>query len=189
MKRASLGRRGEGSAPIYLGALNDGMLRLAAEIADGVILNFTSPRQVKRAVDLIRVVRREAALDGPFEVAVFFRATVTDDQARAWPRYQQELLTYLMSPVYQKFFDADGWGELCQSTVQLWTTGQRESALAGIPATFIQERALVGRSTEIKLQLQGYAEAGMDTAFVLPLPLAGDDYFRGCTAIIDELAN
>jgi len=188
MKRASLARRGQQSVPIYLGALNDGMLRLAAEIADGVILNFISPPQVQRAVELIRSVRKEAALDGPFEVAVFFRATVTDDVALALPRYQQELLTYLMSPVYQKFFAADDWGALCESTAQLWKAGEREAALAGISAEFIQQRVLVGTAPHIKQQLESYAEAGMDTAFILPVPPAGADYFPGSKAIIDALA-
>ena len=188
MRRSSLARRSQGSIPIYLGALNDGMLRLAAEIADGVILNFVSTRQVKRAVDLVRATRRDLRLDAPFEVAVFFRATVTDDIAPVLPRYQQEMLTYLMSPVYQKFFGADGWGELCESTARRWTTGERESALANIPATFIQERALVGSASAIKVQLQAYAEAGMDTAFILPVPPPGADHFTGSIAIVDALA-
>lgn len=188
MRRASLSRRNPQSVPIYLAALNEGMLRLAAEIADGVILNFVSPRQVNRAVDLIRAVRKEAGLTAPFEIAVFFRATVTDDEAASLPRYQQELLTYLMSPVYQKFFDADGWGELCESTAKLWTSGERDAALAGIPAEFIHERALVGNAPDLKLQLERYADAGMDTAFILPVPSAGGDYFAGSTAIIDAVA-
>ena len=188
MRRSSLARRGNEPVPIYLAALNDGMLRLAAEIADGVILNFISPRQVKRAVELIAAVRSERGLESPFEVAVFFRATVTEEPATALPRYQQELLTYLMSPVYQKFFAADGWGELAASTQQQWNGGEREAALAGIPQQFIQERALLGTANAIKAQLDEYAQAGMDTAFILPVPTPGEEYFAGSTAIIDSLA-
>lgn len=187
MKRASLARRGQQSVPIYLAALNDGMIRLAAEIADGVILNFVSARQVKRAVELIKSVRAEAALAGPFEVCVFFRATVTDSPPDSLPRYQQELLTYLMSPVYQKFFKADGWESLCQTTARLWSSGEREAALAGIPSEFIHERALVGPAPDLKFQLEAYADAGMDTAFIMPVPPGGTDFFQGCMGIIDAL--
>ncbi|MGE3076130.1 MAG: LLM class F420-dependent oxidoreductase [Dehalococcoidia bacterium] len=189
MKRASLARRGQYAVPIYLAALNDGMLRLAAEIADGVILNFVSTRQVKRAVDLIRTFRTARNLAEPFEIAVFFRATVTNDIAVVLPRYQQEMLTYLMSPVYQKFFSADGWANLCESTQRLWVDGERERALAEIPAAFIQERALVGTAATIKHQLDLYAEAGMDTAFILPVPVPGEEYFAASAAILDSLAN
>lgn len=188
MKRASLARRGAAPIPIYLAALNDGMMRLAAEIADGVILNFVSARQVRRSVELLRKVRAERSLDGPFEVCVFFRATVTDDSPASLSRYQQEMLTYLMSPVYQKFFEADGWGDLCRSTVKLWTGGEREAALAGIPQAFIEERALLGRAPALKAQLAEYADAGMDTAFILPVPRPGADYYGDSRAIVEELS-
>ena len=188
MKRSSLARRSQAPVPIYLGALNDGMLKLAAEIGDGVILNFVSTRQVKHSVELIRSERERLGLSKQFEVCVFFRATVTDDPGEVLARYQQELLTYLMSPVYQKFFEADGWGDLCRSTVQQWGAGEREPALAGIPAKFIDERALVGSARALKAHLEEYAEVGMDTAFVLPVPRPHDDYYAGSTAIVDALA-
>ncbi len=176
MRRASLAARPLLEVPIYLAALNDGMLRLAARAGDGVILNFVSPRQVKRAVELVRAVRSEAGLTSPFEVTVFFRATVVDDPSAALARYQQELLTYLLAPVYQRFFTADGWGELSQSTATLWERGEREAALAGVPMEFIHERALVGSAASISGQLDEYAAAGMDTAFVLAVPLPGSDF-------------
>ncbi len=187
MKRSSLAKKSPAPIPIYLAALNDGMLKLAAEVADGVILNFVSTRQVKHSVDLIQSVRAAAGLSASFEVCVFFRATVTEDRLASLPRYQQEMLTYLMSPVYQKFFGADGWGELCRSTVKLWTGGEREAALAGIPLEFVTERALVGPAVELKAQLADYAAAGMDTAFILPVPAPGSEYYAGSTAIVDAL--
>ena len=188
MKRSSLARRSPAPIPIYLAALNDGMLKLAATIADGVILNFVSTRQVKHSVDLIGAEREKAGLTGPFEVCVFFRATVTDDANSFLPRYQQELLTYLMSPVYQKFFEADGWGDLCRSTAKKWTAGEREAALGDIPLKFIGERALVGNAASLKSQLDEYAVAGMDTAYILPVPAPGAEYYPGSRAIVDALA-
>lgn len=187
MKRSSLARKSQAPIPIYLAALNDGMLKLAAEVADGVILNFVSTRQVRHSVELIHAERARLGLTGPFEVCVFFRATVTDDTAASLPRYQQELLTYLMSPVYQKFFEGDGWGDLCRSTVKQWGAGEREAALAGIPAEFIGERALLGSADALRGQLADYAGAGMDTAFILPVPAPGAEYYAGSRAIIDAL--
>lgn len=187
MKRASLAKKTTAPIPIYLGALNEGMMKLAAEIADGVILNFVSARQVRRSVDLIRSVRTAVGLTAPFEVCVFFRATVTGEPETSLPRYQQEMLTYLMSPVYQKFFARDGWGELCQSTVELWTSGKREEALARIPLQFVQERALLGPASALTAQLDEYAAAGMDTAFVLPVPVPGVEFYAGSREIVDAL--
>src|SRR5690242_294528 len=51
MNRSSLARKSQAPIPIYLGGLNDGMLKLVAQIGDGVILNFVSTRQVKHSVE------------------------------------------------------------------------------------------------------------------------------------------
>lgn len=188
MRRANLGVRNPRAVPIHLAALNDRMLRLAAEIADGVILNFVSTRQVKRAVELTREARRAAGIEAPFEVSVFFRCTVTGEPQQALPRYQQELLTYLLAPVYQTFFARDGWADLCQSTIERWGKGEREAALAAVPMEFIAERALIGTRSSIHAQLDAYAGAGMDNAIVLPVPIPGSDYAESCTGIIEALA-
>ena len=69
--------------PIYLAALNDKMLELAGEIADGVILNFVTQADVEHA--MTRVAAGAAKVGRSlenFETLVFFRATVTDDYER-----------------------------------------------------------------------------------------------------------
>ncbi len=188
MKRASLAVRSPNAVPIHLAALNDGMLRLAGEAADGAILNFVSTRQVRRSVEIMHAARKAAGIDTPFEVSVFFRCTVTDDPAAALPRYQQELLTYLLAPVYQAFFARDGYADLVEVTNERWSDGQREAALNGVPMEFIAERALIGTAESIHARLEAYGEAGMNNAIVLPVPIPGTDYGEACTTIIEALA-
>lgn len=188
MRRANLGVRSPRQVPIHLAALNDSMLRLAGEMGDGAILNFVSPAQVKRSVKIMKDARAAAGVTSPFEVSIYFRATVTENPEEALPRYQQELLTYVLAPLYQTFFAQDGYEELCKSTAELWGRGEREAALSGIPLSFIGERALVGTPEHIAGQLGTYAEAGMDTALIMPVPIPGTDYLESCQAMIEALA-
>ncbi|MBA4179291.1 MAG: hypothetical protein C0506_01755 [Anaerolinea sp.] len=187
MRRASLSSRNPRQVPIHLAALNDAMLRLAGEIGDGAILNFVSPAQVRRSVGIMKEARATAGIDAPFEVSIYFRATVTDDPELALPRYQQELLTYVLAPVYQTFFARDGYAELCATTTERWGRGEREAALKGVPMSFIAERALIGTAASIRKQLEDYAAAGMDTAFIMPVPIPGSDYPRSCREMIEAL--
>jgi alkanesulfonate monooxygenase SsuD/methylene tetrahydromethanopterin reductase-like flavin-dependent oxidoreductase (luciferase family) len=189
MRRASLAVRNPRPAPpIHLAALNDAMLRLAGEVGEGGILNFISPSQTRRSVQIMKEARAAAGVNDPFEVSIYFRATVTDNPALALARYQQELLTYLLSPVYQTFFAQDGWGQLCQTTAELWAKGEREAALTGIPLDFITQRVLIGTPASIHGHLAAYAEAGMDTAFIMPVPIPGTDYAASCREMIEALA-
>ena len=188
LRRASLGVRSPRQVPIHLAALNDAMLRLAGEIGDGAILNFVSPSQVKRSVAIMREARAAAGVTAPFEVSIYFRVTVTAKPEAALPRYQQELLTYVLAPVYQNFFAQDGYEALCKSTAELWGRGEREAALSGIPLTFAAERALIGTRTHISGQLREYAAAGMDTALIMPVPIPGTDYYESCESMIEALS-
>lgn len=188
IRRASLGVRSPRQVPIHLAALNDSMLRLAGEVGDGAILNFVSPAQVRRSVGIMKDARAAAGVSAPFEVSIYFRATVTKNPEETLPRYQQELLTYVLAPVYQTFFAQDGYEGLCKTTAELWGRGERETALKGIPMRFIAERCLVGTPDHIAGQLRAYADAGMDTALIMPVPIPGTDYLESCQAMIEALA-
>ena len=188
-RRAQLATPQQQNVPIYLAALNDRMLELAGEIADGVILNFVTPADVKHARKLVAVGAERAgrSLDG-FEIVVFFRATVAEDYAAARERYRRELLTYVMAPVYQRMFAREGFADACTEVEALWRDRKREQALAAVPDSLIRERALIGSADEIGERLATYAEAGMASTMIVPVPMPESDYLADCVRTIDVLA-
>lgn len=189
-RRAQLASAPERRIPIYLAALNDRMLELAGEIADGVILNFVTPADVAHARERAAAGARRAgrSLDG-FEVVVFFRATVTDDYGEARERYQRELFTYAMAPVYQRMFGRAGQREACLEVQRLWRAGQRQEALDAVPESLIRERTLVGPADGLRERLDAYAAAGVDSALVFPVAVPDrGEYVADCVRTIDALA-
>ena len=179
----------ESPPPIYLGALNDRMLELAGEIADGAILNFVTVADVAHAKERIAAgaARVGRDLDG-FELMVFFRATVTDNYARVRHRYQRELLTYVMAPVYERMFAREGFGEACAEVQALWRARERDRALEAVPESLIRERTLVGTAEEINERLAAYAAAGMDATMTIPVAIPDADYTADCARIIEAMA-
>ncbi|HEY8490760.1 MAG TPA: LLM class F420-dependent oxidoreductase [Dehalococcoidia bacterium] len=176
-RRAALGVRAAAAPPIFLGALNDRMLELAGEVADGVILNFASLRSVGRALERIEAgAVRGGRSRGDVEVAVFFRATLTPDIQPVRERYARELLPYLLAPVYRRMFAAEGLDGVCAAVAEAWSQGRRAEALRVVPEELVRERALVGTPEACHARLQAYAAAGVDTAIVLPVPRPDRDY-------------
>lgn len=186
--RAQLTIRPDGRVPVYIAALNDRMLELAGEIADGVLLNFVTVADVRHARERVAAgaARAGRSLDN-FEIVVYFRATVTDDFEAVRDRYQRELFTYVMAPVYQQLFQREGHGRACREVEKRWKAGAREQALASIPPPLIHDRTLVGTTAEIERRLQEYAGAGMDAAIVLPVAIPDREYIPDCLRIIDAL--
>ncbi len=188
-RRASLAAPPKSEVPIYLAALNDHMLQLAGEIADGVILNFVSTGDLAHAKEQ---VAEGASLAGRsldnFEFVIFFRSTVTEDYELVRERYQRELLTYVMAPVYQKMFAREGHAELCQQIQSLWRDGERETALATLPETFIRDRTLIGSAEDIRARLVGYQEVGLDSSMIFPVAIPTKDYFDDTLRTVEALA-
>ena len=187
-RNASLSARPGASVPIYLAALNDRMLELAGEIADGVILNFASLDYVARARERLAAgaARAGRSMDD-LEVVIYFRCSVTDNYASVRERYQRELLTYVLAPVYQKMFGRDGFGPMCGEVESLWKAGERAAALAAIPDGFVRDRALVGTADGAAGSLERYFDAGVDAAIVLPVPAPESNYLGECERMVTEL--
>lgn len=187
-RRAQLAARPPARIPVYLAALNDRMLELAGEIADGVVLNFVTMADVAHAKRRVAAGAARVGRDlADFELMVFFRATVTDDYEAVRERYQRELFTYVMAPVYQRMFAREGFGDACQEIQALWRGRERQRALDSIPPALIRERTLIGTATEIRGRLQGYADAGVDSTITFPVAIPDRDYLSDCGRIIEAL--
>lgn len=188
-RRAQLAAEPPARTPIYLAALNDRMLEVAGAIADGVVLNFVTVEDVRHARARIAAGAASVgrALEN-FELMVLFRASVTDDYASVRQRYQRELLTYAMAPVYARMFARQGHGQACRDVQALWRAGERQQALDAVPDALIKARALIGAPAALRNRLAGYAAAGMDSALVAPVALPDRDRGEDIANIIQALA-
>ncbi len=163
--------------PIYIAALNNRMLQLAGEVADGVLLNFVSVNDLKHARTQIELgaARSGRSLEG-FETMIFFRATVTDNYEQVKHRYQRELFTYVMAPVYQDMFAREGYRDACIEAGELWRNRQRDEALEAVPEALIRDRTLIGSPGEIAERLSEYRAAGLDGCMVFPVAVPDAEY-------------
>jgi 5,10-methylenetetrahydromethanopterin reductase len=96
-RTAALGVTELPPAPVYLAALGPQMLRLAGEVADGVLLNWATPEHI--ALSRTRVDEGAArAGRGPGEVplTMYIRVCIDDDVAAARQALGMQVLGYAM---------------------------------------------------------------------------------------------
>ena len=96
--------------PIYLAGLSPGMLRLAGEIADGVILWLCNPNYIRDVVvPTVREGREKAGreLEG-FDIVAAVPSAVTDDPGAARERLRGELVPYFNLPYYRAMLERSG---------------------------------------------------------------------------------
>jgi probable F420-dependent oxidoreductase len=153
--------------PIYIAALREGMLRVAGEVGDGVILNWLSPDDVPRSVGVVRAAAERAGRD-PAAIEVTARLFVNLDP----PGPESDLVVrrhiagYLNVPVYRAFQQWLGRSDALGPMWSAWEAGDRRGAVAAIPERVIEDLMPRGPLPHLKARLQRYLDRGIDTAFL-----------------------
>ena len=154
--------------PVYLAGLSPGMLRLAGEIADGVVLWLCNPNYIRDVVvPTVREGREKAGRDAEgFDIVAAVPSAVTDDPEAARERLRQELVPYFNLPYYRAMLDRSGL-----------------DPDAGATDEFIDLLGAIGSADEARASVRRYAEAGTTSPCVGGI--SGADFDR----TLDELAH
>ena len=115
--------------PIYLAALNPPMLRLAGEMADGVLFNYSPAAAIAPMIAEVRKGAQAAGRDpSKIDFAMYIRCCVTDDVQTAMQAYKRELSAYGFVDPYVHMFTKYGFGDDMQGFRKLWQEGKRAEA-------------------------------------------------------------
>lgn len=148
------------SVPIWISALGPKTMRLAGEIADGVLLNWCTPERVRQAKSLVQEGAQAAGRD-PDEVTVaaYVRACVGQEPEHAFPALKTAVYQYASIPHYRRQFEQMGF--------------RAEAAAASegrVPDELVRAVCIMGDSVEASERLQRYRDAGADLPVVYPVP-------------------
>jgi probable F420-dependent oxidoreductase len=153
--------------PIFVAALRPGMLRVAGQVADGVILNWLAAGDVPHAVSIVREAAAAAGRD-PDAVEITARLLVNVDPLgpESDTGVRRHVTAYLNVPVYRAYQEWLGRGPALAPMWQAWERGDRRAAVAAVPEGVMGELILRGSMADIRAHVQRYLDAGVDTAFL-----------------------
>ena len=162
-----LGRPPAHPVPIYIAALRPGMLQVAGEVGDGVILNWLSASDVPRAVAVVREAAARAGRD-PNAVEVTARLLVNVDPPGpdADVGVRRHVTAYLNVPVYRAYQEWLGRAPALAPMWEAWERGDRKAAVAAVPEAVMGDLILRGSMADIRGHVRRYLDAGIDTAFL-----------------------
>jgi alkanesulfonate monooxygenase SsuD/methylene tetrahydromethanopterin reductase-like flavin-dependent oxidoreductase (luciferase family) len=157
--------------PIYVAGLSPGMLRLAGEVADGVVLWLCNPDYIRDHVVPAVAEGRERAgksLDG-FDVVAAVPASVTDDVESARATMRQDLIPYFSLPFYRKMLERSGFEDDISGFDAEMQKGDPAAATAAISDRFLEALCAIGPPNQAKAGVQRYLEAGATSPNVSPI--------------------
>jgi probable F420-dependent oxidoreductase len=167
VRRFRLGvRLGERRPKIVLAALGPRMLRLAGEIADGVLLNYLPASHVPWSVARVRE-------GGPATIYAYVHAGVArrEDGLDAARR---DLFSYAVVDGYAKSFATAGFEAEVAEIRRRHAAGDRDGAVAAVSERMVDAIDFMGDAGEVRSFVQAYADAGVEEPVLMPLPWGPD---------------
>ena len=157
---------GDRRPQIVVGALNEGMLRLAGEVADGVLLNYLPASHVPWSVEQVRT-GGDATIYAYVHVGVGDRADGLDAARR-------DLFSYATVDSYAANFTRAGYGDAVEAIRERHAAGDREGALAAVSDEMVDGIDVVGDAAQVTATVEAYAAGGVEVPIVFPLPWGPD---------------
>ena len=168
------------SLPIYIAALSPAMLRLAGEIADGVILWLCNPSYIRDVVvPEVRAGRERAGktLEG-FDIVAAVPAALTasspqgEDRGGAYRAMRKDLIPYFGLPFYRAMIERTGFGADIAGYDA--AAGDLEAMQSAISDGFLDELTAVGDAQTLVAGIERYRAAGASSPCIGPIP--GTDF-------------
>ncbi|WP_370936795.1 LLM class F420-dependent oxidoreductase [Amycolatopsis sp. cg13] len=159
--------------PIYLAAEGPKNVALAAEICDGWLPLFFSPKSdafYRAALEegFARPGARRSGLDG-FEVAASVPVIVHDDVEEAASFIKPALALYIGGMgaksvnFHHDVFARLGYADVADKVQELYLAGRKEEAVKAIPTSLVEDTSLIGPAEKIREELSAWEDTVVTT--------------------------
>ncbi len=152
------------------------MLRLAGEVADGVLLNYLPASHVPWSVEQVRR-GGNATIYANVHVGV-------GDRALAERSARYDLFSYAVVDSYAQSFSRAGFASAVTAIRSAHRAGDRAAALAAVTDSMIDAINVMGDASLVHRTVEQYRDEGVDVPVIFPLTWGAE----GLTALAPTLA-
>ncbi len=160
--------------PIFVGAVGDGMIRVAARQADGVLFFMRPLEAIRRATTLIQ---REAAtpdVSKKLEIACSIVTCPSSDVTAAETQARRTIAYYVaVGSYYRRLLAAYGFSE-AEDVAEAWRSGRREEAASKVSKRMLDALCVYGSAEDCRSSLEKFVEAGVSMPILQFNQVGGD---------------
>ncbi len=155
---------------IYLAALNPPMLKLAGEVADGVLLNYSPPEALAAIIAEVRAGAEQADRNpAEVDIAIYLRMCITEEEDKALESFRRELAGYAFVDSYNQMFARYGLGDQFAEVRKLWREGKREDAHKALSDADMRRIGAFGGAKSGRDFVARFRAAGVTHPVVFPV--------------------
>ncbi|HEX7928109.1 MAG TPA: LLM class flavin-dependent oxidoreductase [bacterium] len=155
--------------PIYLAALRPGMLELAGEIGDGVVLNLAPVKALPRMLEsLDKGAKRSGRRVEDLEIAILLSTYVTKNVEQARKDFGNVAVSYYSTPVYNEFLAWCGHEKEAKQITEGFAQKDRAKTLSALSPEILHSLAPMGDAETCRAMARAYHAAGVTTPIIVP---------------------
>ena len=157
-----MGFRPRAAMSLIFAALAPGMLRLAAELADGVVLWMCSPRYIRETIrpTIDEALEKYGRDPATFDIISAVPSGLTENVSAARDAFRRVAQPYPQLPFYRRVIEAGGHADALAAT----------DAGEPLPDSFVDAMAGTGDADALRSKIEEYRDAGVTLPAVSPLP-------------------
>jgi probable F420-dependent oxidoreductase len=151
--------------PIYIAAVNRGMIRAAAACADGLIGH---PIYTRKYISEVVLPELEGS---KCELAPYVLCSISQDAEQARREARAQIAFYYTTRLYHSVLDVHGWRSTGEQVAQAFRKGDFETMAAAVPDELVDAIAVTGRPEEVRDRIRQWD--GLADHLLLYSPSAG----------------
>ena len=156
--------------PIVLAALRGRMIRLAEEIADGMV--FANGARSHMAASLAHL-SAEARQGNGFTIGNMIPTCISDDEEAAKAVNRRTLTGYAFLPNYRNYWKEAGYVEEMEGVEAAIQAGDAAQAAACLSDRWLADTTLFGSAAKVREGIEAWFDAGIKTPIIVPSSASG----------------
>jgi alkanesulfonate monooxygenase SsuD/methylene tetrahydromethanopterin reductase-like flavin-dependent oxidoreductase (luciferase family) len=134
--------------PIYLAAVNKGMIKAAADVADGLIGHPIFTRKYIQEAVLPKLEGTKC------ELTPYVMCSVSDDEDEARREVRSQIAFYYTTRLYHSVLDVHGWRSIGEEISQAFRKMDFKAMSEAVPDELVDAIAIAGRPDDVRDQVK-----------------------------------
>jgi len=152
--------------PIYLAAINQKMVNLAWEVADGVIFYLRPIEEMKKTISKMQSQKK-------IDVSCQIITCVSENSEEALKRAKKTIAFYIsVGKIYREFLKKNGFEKETNNIFEEFKKSGFKSNHELVTDSMLKSLCIAGTPGESKLQLQKFRDAGIDLPIIQFNPIS-----------------
>jgi len=156
--------------PIVLATLRDRMIRLAEEIAEGMVFANGARSYMAHSLSQLSDTARSG---GSFFIGNMIPTVISDDEAAAMAVNRRTLTSYATLPNYRNYWKAAGYEQEMTDVEKALAAGDMEGVAASLSDRWLADTTLFGSPGKVREGIEAWFDAGITTPIIVPSAVRG----------------